>query len=234
VKGVNNPIESSGGADPEARDDARRNIPVSLQAMGRIVSVRDYADFARTFAGITKASAAALSDGRKRVVHVTIGGSGDIDIDVTSDLYRNVVDALHKFGDPYQPLVVVPRDKIVVAGAARVRVDPDYLWALVAPKVRAALLDVFSYDRRDFGQAVYPAEVVAAIQGVLGVVNVDLDALGGIEAAGLAQGVRIDDVATIVPRLARPGPEGGLLAAQIAYLPPELADLFILTEITHD
>ena len=37
----------------------------------------------------------------------------------------------------------------------------------------------------------------------------------------------------IVPKLGRPG-EKGPLAAQIAYLPPKLADLFILTEITND
>lgn len=83
---------------------------------------------------------------------------------------------------------------------------------------RAALLDTFSYDRRDFGQAVYPAEVVAAIQGVAGVVSVDLDALGGIEATDVATGKRIDNVAMIVPRLRRPGKDGPL-AAQIAYLP---------------
>lgn len=180
VKDVINPLKASGGADPESRDDARRNIPVSLQAMGRVVSVRDFADFARTFAGISKASAVALSDGRARIVHLTIGGAGDIDIDVTSDLYRNLVEALRAFGDPYQPFVVQSREKLVVSGSANVRIHPDYLWTSVAPVIRAKLLDVFSYDRRDFGQPLFPAEVIAAIQSVPGVVYVDLDALGKI------------------------------------------------------
>jgi predicted phage baseplate assembly protein len=229
VKDVINPLAASGGADPESRDDARRSIPVSLQAMGRIVSVRDYADFARTFGGISKAVAVEITDGRRQIVHVTVGGTGDIEIDVNSDLYRNLVEALRRFGDPYQPFVVQPREKLVIAGSAKVRVHPDYLWTSVGPKVRAKLLDIFSYDRRDFGQVVFPAEAVAAIQGVEGVTYVDLDLFGSIaqdeviDLTGEKGGFGtpdIEGVNAIVPKL-----------TQIAYIPPELADLFILTEI---
>lgn len=246
VRDVINPIAASGGADPEKRDDARRNIPVSLQAMGRVVSVRDFADFARTFAGINKASAVVLSDGRRRVVHLTVGGAGDVEIDANSDLYRNLVEALRKFGDPYQPFVVDPREKIVIAGSANVRIHPDYLWTSVAPRIRERLLDVFSYDRRDFGQVVFPAEVIAAIQNVEGVAYVDLDTFGPVaqddildlgenaEQTGFLK-YGIEGTNPIIPRLARRDQAtGALRPAQIAYLPPELADLFILTEITHE
>ncbi|HWW61974.1 MAG TPA: putative baseplate assembly protein [Thermoanaerobaculia bacterium] len=229
VKDVLNPLKASGGADPESRDDARRNIPVSLQAMDRVVSVQDFADFARTFAGISKASAVALSDGRARVVHLTIGGTGDIDIEVTSDLYRNLVEALRAFGDPYQPFFVQPREKLVIAGSANIRVHPDYLWTSVAPAIRAKLLDVFSYDRRELGQPLFPAEVVAAIQSVPGVTYVDLDALGAI-----AQ----DDVITVerpgtTPKPAKiegvvdDGDSGALPGATIAATNPKTNARFV-------
>ncbi len=261
IRDVVNPLRASGGADPESRDDARRNIPVSLQAMGRVVSVRDYADFARTFAGISKASAVMLSDGRRRVVHLTIGGVDDIEIDKTSDLYRNLSEAIVSYGNPYQPFLVDTRRKLIIAGAARVRVDPDYLWTNIAPVIRAALLKRFGYNVREFGQPVYPAEIVAAIQGVPGVSFVDLDALGGIDpdrlfepekqptatppgtppgAAAAAppgqkpgdvQPVQVKGVKAIIPRLARHA-HHALHSAEIAYITPELADLFILTEIT--
>lgn len=238
VSGVINPIEAAGGADPESRDDARRTIPVSLQALGRIVSIRDYADFARTFAGISKASSAVLSDGRRRVVYLTIGGADDIEIPEDSDLYRNLVESLRKFGDPYQPLIVKMREKIIVTGAARVRVHPDYLWTSVAPKIQAALLDTFSYDRRELGQPIYPAEVIATIQRVAGVSWVDLDILGGVRLGNLVKfepgaqrdALDLTQVKPILPRLERSDAEG-LHPAEIAYLPPKLADLFILTEI---
>jgi hypothetical protein len=241
VKDVVNPIAASGGADPESRDAARRSIPVSLQAMGRVVSVQDFADFARTFAGIDKAIAVPLSDGRRRVVHLTIGGTGGVEIDESSDVFRSLVEALRKFGDPYQPYVVQSRDKVVFAASAKVRVDPDYLWVKVAPRIRARLLDVFSYDRRDFGQVVFPAEVIAAIQSVEGVSYVDLDALGPIsqdqvlDPTGEQKGFKVPEISgikPIVPQFARLTKDGrDFLAAEIVYLPPQLADLFILTEI---
>ncbi len=264
LKDVVNPIEASGGAGPESARDARKNIPVSLQAMGRVVSVSDFADFARTFAGISKATAKVLAAAGTRFVHLTIGGTNDISILKTSDLYRNLVESLRKYGDPYLPFVVGLRAKLVIAGAARVKVHPDHLWSLVAPKVRAALLDTFSYDRREFGQPVFPAEVIAAIQKVPGVDYVDLDALEAIseEQARRAVGdpnvppatTRVptagqqttapdcDDGRAILPRFARV-PEAtqttpvfpqDSLPAEIAYLPPDLADLFILTEIKND
>jgi hypothetical protein len=75
----------------------------ALKALDRLVGVEDYSDFARTFAGIGKAAAARLSDGRRQLVDVTIAGADDIPIDVNSDLYRNLVQALHQYGDPYLP-----------------------------------------------------------------------------------------------------------------------------------
>lgn len=251
VKEVNNPLPASGGADPESRDDARRNVPVALQALGRVVSVRDYADFARTFAGIAKASAVALSDGVRRIVHITIGGTADIDIDGTSDLYRNLLIALRKYGDPYQPFVVEMREKLVLAGSAGVRIHPDYLWSSVQPKIRAAVLDAFSYDRRAFGQRIFPSEIIAVIQSVEGVEFVELQSLGAIDAQHLFADPppsqdpddpqpdgfwknlpKIEDVKPLLPRLAHlDEATGEVVPAQIAYLPDTLAELFILTEI---
>lgn len=242
VNKVVNPLPATGGADPEKRDDARSNIPTAIQALGRVVSVRDYADFARAFAGIAKATATVLSDGRTRLVHITIGGAADIEIAAHSDLYQNLVTALRKYGDPYQPFRVEMREKIIVAGSASVRVHPDSLWSSVMPRVQAALLDAFSYDRRAFGQPLFPSEVVAVIQSVEGVESVTLTALGGIsqdqvfvndeDAQGPWPGLPvIDRPQPIRPKLARyHADKGKIVPAQIAYLPASLSELFILTE----
>ncbi len=91
VKGVINPLPATGGADRENRDQARSNVPLAVLALDRFVSVQDYADFARTFAGIGKARAAKLSNGRRQEVFVTIAGAEDIPIDYHSDLYLNLL-----------------------------------------------------------------------------------------------------------------------------------------------
>jgi hypothetical protein len=168
-KSVTNPLPASGGADPDSRDQGRRNMPVAVMALDRLVSVQDYADLARTFAGIGKASAARLSDGRRQVVNITVAGVEDASIDPSSDLYRNLVLALRQFGDPYQPILVcVCKVKLLVI-CAGVKVLADYQWESVEPNVRAALLETFSFDARALGQTAFLSEAVSTLQGVEGV-----------------------------------------------------------------
>src|SRR5207244_4132800 len=50
VLAVTNPLPGTGGAEPEGRDRARRNAPLGTLTLDRLVSVPDYAAFARTFA----------------------------------------------------------------------------------------------------------------------------------------------------------------------------------------
>ena len=190
VKSVINPLPATGGADRENRDQARRNVPLAVLALDRLVSVQDYADFARTFAGVGKARAVKLPDGRRQVVFVTIAGAEDIPIDYHSDLYINLLSALHKFGDPHLQIRVEVRELLLMVVSAKVRVKSDYLWDKVEPLIRAELLDRFSFERRDLGQDVLLSEVISAIQGVQGVDYVDVDVIAGIPEKKLDNGVR--------------------------------------------
>ncbi len=179
VREVVNPLPSAGGADPEGSADIRRNAPLAVTALGRLVSTRDYADFARTFAGIGKAAAVRLSDGHGEVVLVTVAGSDDIPLD-GSDLIVNLRRAFADLGDPFQPLRLLPRELLLLIVAAKIRIDPDHLWERVVADVRSALLDAFGFDRRDLGQGAASSEVLGVVQAVPGVVYVDLDAFGAI------------------------------------------------------
>ena len=142
-----NPQRATGGADPESRDQARKNTPLAVLALDRLVSTRDYGDFSRTFGGVGKVFAARLSDGQSEIVHVTIAGAGDAPIDETSDLLRNLRLALTQFGDPAMPVRVAVRELRLLVVAAGVRLLPDYVWEKVAPKIRAKMLDTFSSRR---------------------------------------------------------------------------------------
>src|SRR5262249_9228138 len=62
VNAVINPLPASGGADKESRDQARENAPLAVMSLDRLVSVQDYADFTRPFAGIGKAQALRPGD----------------------------------------------------------------------------------------------------------------------------------------------------------------------------
>lgn len=180
VKEVINPLPASGGADKESKDQARKNASLAIKALDRLVSVMDYEDFTRTYAGIGKARAVELSDGRRQLVHVTIAGSDDIPIDKNSDLYRNLRRSLLDFGEPYQAIRLELRELMFVVIQANIRILTDYLWEPVVTQVRFSLLDAFSFERRELGQDVLLSEVLGVMQAVRGVEFVDVDAFGGI------------------------------------------------------
>ncbi|MBW2636493.1 MAG: putative baseplate assembly protein [Deltaproteobacteria bacterium] len=180
VKEVINPLRASSGADRENRDQARKNAPLAVKALDRLVSVQDYEDFARIYAGIGKAHAVEMTDGRRQIVHVTIAGADDIPIDETSDLFMNLRQALHDFGDPFQPIRLAVRELMMIVISARVRILPNYQWEPVVANLRAALLDAFGFERRELGQDVVLSEVISVIQAVRGVAYVDVDTFGGI------------------------------------------------------
>ena len=242
VKEVSNPLPATGGADRETQDEARRNAPLAVMALDRLVSTRDYEDFSRTFAGVAKASASRLSDGRRRVVHVTLAGADDAPISKTSDLYRNLREALHKFGDPFQPVELETRYLKTLFVSANVRVDPDYLWESVETKVRAALLERFSFYARDLGQDALLSEAVAAAQGVEGVLYVDFDIFDD-----LAEGASVEELLSVgedlklrarvhaqlahVESSAAVGAGSRIRPAQLALLTPLVPDTLILKEI---
>jgi hypothetical protein len=241
AQGVINPLASSGGADRDSIDQARANTPMALMALDRLVSVQDYADFSRTFAGIGKASSARLTDGRRRLVHVTIAGAEDIPIDQTSDLYQNLVQALHQYGDPFEPIQVAVRRLKLLVISARVRVLADYQWESVEPKVRAALLAAYSFDRRDLGRSAFLSEAIGIMQAVEGVSYVDVQKFDGVsenitakQLAALGSTLSLNnfveaDLARV--DLAATDPAKRILPAELAILTPDIPDTLILTEI---
>lgn len=241
VKEVINPLRASGGADKESRDLARRNAPLAVMALDRLVSTQDYADFARTFAGVGKASATRLSDGRRQIVHVTIAGVDDSPIDKTSDLYKNLRQALHKFGDPYQAIQLDVRALLALMISANVHILPDHLWEKVEPKIRAALLTTFAFDQRELGQSVFLSEVISAIQRVEGVAFVDVDTLDFVNEEKVINILESKQAAQSQAATKQPNPyikvetarfEGGLVKpADLAFLTPNVADTLILNQL---
>ena len=186
IRSVTNPLSTSGATDPEDMEHARSNAPRKILNMGRIVSLKDFEDFARLFPGIGKAQAVVLLKGETGFVHLTVATAKptvtvDIEalathaLDIKSDLYSNMVKAInvasgsvqHFFVDTYRPRFFNLE--------AKVDIDSRYKPELVISKVKTALESSFSFDQRDFGQPVTSSEILGTIQGVTGVQAVDLD-----------------------------------------------------------
>jgi predicted phage baseplate assembly protein len=255
LAGVTNPLPATGGADREPDDSARRNAPLAVMALDRLVSVPDYADFARTFAGIGKAEAKRF--GRGPLVHLTVAGRDDVPIARDSDLYRNLLSALRSFGDPRQPVQVDVRELILMVVSARVRLLADYQWSAVEPEIRSTLLREFSFERRELGQDVVLSEVTSAIHRVDGVAYVDVETFGGVpekrvdDVSKQYQSLTPEQIVADIQRLAAEARERGrpqeridvgyavpvddyIRPAQLAFLAPGVPQTLNLMEISDE
>ncbi|MEU9120289.1 putative baseplate assembly protein [Streptomyces sp. NPDC048506] len=216
VTGVTNPQPASGGADADGPGLTRRTVPLSVSALDRLVSLTDYEDFARSRAGIGRASARELFDGRRKVLHVTVAGVDDIPLAPDAEVLRALRSALAEYGDSRLPVRVDVREPVLLLCLAKVKVAPDHSWPLVEPRVRQALLARLGYDGRELGQPAQLSEVLAAAQSVPGVDFVDVDAFTGVPASATP-----DELAALSDRFA--GPPAGGEAPPPASVPARLA-----------
>lgn len=170
-----NPLPGSGGGDPETTADTRATAPITVRALDRIVSLDDYADFARASAAIAKAAATWAWDGHRQVVCVTVAGPGGITLVPETPQYTNLLAAIIGAGDGTIPVALrsfVPRTFTVGATLA---VDPALDPDAVVANAKAALQAAYGFGARDFMQPVFRSEVIETLQGVNGVVALTLD-----------------------------------------------------------
>ncbi|HBY59758.1 MAG TPA: putative baseplate assembly protein, partial [Solibacterales bacterium] len=158
VKGVRNPIAATGGADPESRDDARRNAPMQVLTLGRVVSLQDFGDFAQAFAGIGKARADVVSDGESRLVLITVASAAAGPVAPGTALHDNLREAIKAGADPSQRFRIVSFEALRFGLQANVLVDPAYVREKVVAAVESELESRFGFAQREFGQAVNASE----------------------------------------------------------------------------
>ena len=206
--------------------------------MTQVIKGMGYEAFSLTFAGIGKASASRLWDGREEIVHVTVAGMDSTVMLATSSILDSLVQALTQSGDPAQPVEVVARQLLFVVIGADVTLLPGYSWDNVAPAVEQSLVDEFGFDSRDFGQDVVASDVTSVIQSTVGVGSVQLTVLDAVaeevtadELVSLATGLRLRrripvELARLTRRRTRIRP------AQLAVFKPELKGTLLLNQVT--
>ena len=242
AKAVVNPVIASGGADRDSADAGRLNAPLASIALDRLVSVSDYASFARTFAGIGKATSAWLPAGHRRTVVVSVTGSEGTVVASDSQLIQQLTLALHQLGDPYLPIQVLTTDPLLLVINARIKTLPDAPWTTVAPMVQAALLSRFSFETQVPGASVYLSSVISTIQQVPGVEYALIDGFDTISRSEVSSAAEFQKklsqlamparVPAIIPlKLEHLSKSGTIQPSEIAFLTPDLPDTILLTEI---
>ncbi|HEY1770179.1 MAG TPA: putative baseplate assembly protein [Chthoniobacterales bacterium] len=175
LKSVTNPIAAEGAQDPQSFSDAQTNAPITMLTLDRVVSLSDYEDFTRNYAGFAKALATWTWDGRARGVFLSVAGPNGATI--ADPLAQQLIDAIHHSGDPFVPIRVASYEERLFKLSAQILVESDYESDLVFSAIEDALRAQFSFAARYFGEPVEMSEVIALIQSIAGVVAVNLKAL---------------------------------------------------------
>jgi predicted phage baseplate assembly protein len=177
VSAVTNPQDATGGQDPQSIGDIRVNAPQTVLTLGRAVSIVDYQDYAATFAGIAKAYAIWIPSGPGRGVFVTVAGVDGAALPSASPTRTNLVTSLRNYGNPLVTISVTSYVETLFKFSADVQYDPAYDQPTVQRQVSQTITQTFSFASRSFGQSVSIDEIAATIQGVPGVVAVNVTGL---------------------------------------------------------
>lgn len=170
---ITNPTPSTGGADPETTDFARKQAPAELKTLWKAVTLEDYKTLVQGFPGVAKAEVLdtnLCANIRYYSVHLAVAprGGGQPSAYLKEKLMaflasRKVITVEVRIFDPlYKP----------------VNIDMEvYAWTgesldLVKSRMRNALEDYFRFENVSFGQSIHYSDLVALADGVRGVSHV--------------------------------------------------------------
>ncbi len=177
VKSAENQLPTSGAGDSEKLIDARKNAPLSVLTMDRVVTLQDYEDYSRSFAGIDKSLANWVWKDQKQWIHLTVAGTNGAMLCSDSTIKEDLLKSLRKYGNPRVPILInsyIPRFFKVDFS---VEISPEFIPAKIKAEIDEKLHAEFSFENREFGQPVWKSEVITLIQEIDGVISVDVDAL---------------------------------------------------------
>lgn len=178
VREVTNPLPATGGVAAETSDSARTRLRQRLLALDRLVTPADFEHVALSFDGIAAAQATVLPVGVGGLLHLTVAGVGGQPVPDGSLLHGGLTEAIDARRPLGRPVRVETYTRLPFAISARLRTDRAHDRAAVRSAAEEAIAAAFTVGVRDFGRPVRRGELIALLQGVAGVVAVDLDGLG--------------------------------------------------------
>jgi hypothetical protein len=165
VQEVSN-TRASGGSDPEPLSLIRSNTPLSTVALDRLVSQADFLHMARVYPGIAKAKVRCESVRARDIVMVSILSDGVVPMKPGSTPCKALQAAMASHQDGTAAIFVVPGILCPISVGATVKIRAGASRDDTEARVRAALLGVFGFERRELAQRAHASEALAAIQSV--------------------------------------------------------------------
>ena len=168
-KDVVNHIAATGAQDPETRDEGRVNAPQTIITMDRIVSVKDYENFARRYAGIGKAEAIVLWHGQNSIIHLTVGASDGKPVDREGGLMDRLAAAIDSVRHDDQQLFIDTYIEETFGCSFQLSFEQGYNAQVVMASVKKTLSETYSYSNRQFAQGITYSQLLDVVHDVEGV-----------------------------------------------------------------
>jgi len=116
-----------------------------------------------------------LWDGERRIVHLTIAAANGGEVPEGTTLHSNLGKAITAACDPSQHFRIDSYKPRTFNLVVKIKIDSHYLPDKVIEQIKQAVTSTFAFEQRSFGQSVTISEIFALVQGVEGVVYVDID-----------------------------------------------------------
>ncbi|HEY6723898.1 MAG TPA: hypothetical protein VI197_07695 [Polyangiaceae bacterium] len=231
-----NPSPAEGGADAETLDRARENAPRTVRTFGRAVSLQDFEDLVTASGEVAKAHVTWVWDGLDQAIHLTVAGQEGVAL--SDEARRDLGRGLDTARDRNHRLLIDDFAAVPVRLQAGVGVDPAHDRDQVLAAAHAAVVDALSFEQQRLGQSLHLSDFYATLQGVAGVVFVDIDTFHFKLPPGIPGFIyalsRGASLAPVQPHLrifsARPLPNtlGQVLPAELAVLEAPAQDVAIV------
>jgi len=181
IVGVRQPLQASGGTEPESIASVRAKAPYALRTQQRAVTTDDYARLAARLPGVQSAAATMRWTGSWRSVFVTVDpfGGGALDAATESRLVQSL-DSLRMAG---HDLAIEAPIAVPLEIAMQVTARPEYFGAEVSQALSEVFnsrvrpdgrLGLFHPDNFRIGQDVYSSPLYAAAMAIDGVASVQI------------------------------------------------------------
>jgi hypothetical protein len=187
LRSVINPLAAPPGTPAEAASETRWRAPLSVRTLGRVVSFDDYEDFVVGYPGIAKALTASFWRGGEPLVHVTFAAAGGRPVPADDSFARTLAAAVEDAAAAPRPVDLATYRPALYDVGARLTVDRRYVPSEVESAALAALDATLGFAAATLAGELAASTVVAALEGVAGVIGV---ALTAFHPSGEGPGVR--------------------------------------------
>lgn len=163
---VTNITRASGAADPEDIDSLKRNIPISLRTLNRMVTEDDYHDVAITAPGVAEAGA-SFNCGKKVTIYIYPIGGGIASGSLITNTF-NFLDDKRMF---------TTKIEIKAAGEVRILIEanitslPNYQNVVTKQNAEDAITSFISYLNQNIQGQLTIGDIYQKIEEAAGVAN---------------------------------------------------------------